>query len=278
MRYKYYYCVIPNQRSVGFLDAHKIRYRLSGGGIVPTFAIFSFWSSTPNAESLQKELMDVCGGNPVVTIEYSKADLANAKLLVVRPKKQSIVITNGMDAFSTSCESVDLFGITRTNHEWQIGTLAISKEPPTTATTSLWSSDTGFAYIFADYRVRDLSVANKLVGVDLQNVYVKKGQYSNKLYQMTSQYIIPQDLLAEGYGEQMKKCPICGKKQYSIDSSYQLHLTDSEIFNSADLFVTERIFGDGIPAPIYIISQRFYRLLNENKLAGGVSFEPVKLV
>ena len=39
--------------------------------------------------------------------------------------------------------------------------------------------------------------------------------------------------------------------------------------------MTERIFGEGFARPIYVISQKFYRLLVENKLDKNVTFFPV---
>lgn len=275
MRYKYYYCEQQNSQLTNFLEENGIRYRLSGGGVVPTFVIFTLWSSSVNTHTFVKCLSALCKSDPIITAEFSSADLKQSKLLVVRPKKQSIVITNGKDAYQHSCEKIDSFGIARVGHEWQIDTLAIAKEPSSKTSTALWAADIGFAEIFADYRVRDLADANGLSGIEFQKVLLTNGTYSDKLYQLTSSHLIKREIIAEGYGEKKQKCPICGKEQYCIDSTYQLHLIDSENVAESDLYVTERIFGEGIAEPLYIISQRFYQLLIRNNLAGNVIFSPI---
>lgn len=275
MRYKYYYCVRANSRLIEFLDANQIGYKISGGGITPTLAIFSLWSSSANTQSLVENLADLCCRDPIITVEFSNAELEQSKLLVVRPKKQKIEITNGKEAFAHSCARVDSFGITRVEHEWQIGTLAVAKEPTMKTNTALWASDSGFAEIFADSRVYELVASSGLSGIKFEKVLLKDGRYSNKLYQMTSQNLIQQEMIFMGHGEKIQKCPICGKEQFCIDSSYQLHLNDLETILDSDFYATDRIFGDGIAEPLYIISQRFYQLLKKNNLAGSVSFSPV---
>lgn len=275
MRYKYYYCVLHNPQLTSFLEANQIRYRLSGGGIVPTFVIFSLYSSSSNTQFLVKGLGDLCSRDPIITPEFSKRELENSKLLLLRPKKQIIEITNGKYAFDYACKWIDSFGFTRVGHEWQIDTLAIAKEPSMNTRTALWASDTGFSEIYADRRVCELATESCLSGVEFRNVLVKDGTYSKNLFQMTSNNLIQRDKIARGYGEKIEKCPICGKEQFCIDSSYQLHLIDSDDITGSDFSVTERIFGEGIAEPMYIISQRFYRLLKQNNLTGNVVFTPV---
>ena len=83
------------------------------------------------------------------------------------------------------------------------------------------------------------------------------------------------DQIEFGHNEKLRHCPVCGKEQFFIDDAYQLHLCFSDLDVLSDLYKTERIFGDRIPYPVYIISQRFYQLLKSNKLASNVTFVPV---
>lgn len=274
MRYKYYYCLLTNSRLIEFLEANQVCYKTSGGKTTPHFTIFSLWSSDKNTPSLVESLANICHRDPIITLEFSKAELKKAKLLVIRPKRQKIEIINGKEAFAHSC-TWDTFGITRVNHEWQIGTLAIAKEPSITTNTALWASDSGFSEIFADSRVYDLVSFNNLSGINFEKVLLKNGEYSNKIYQMTSKHLIQKEMIAVGHGEKIQKCPMCGKEQFGINSSYQLHLNNSETLVDSDFYTTDRIFGDGIAEPLFIISQRFYQLLKQNNLAGNVVFTPV---
>ena len=274
MRYKYYYCLPTNSQLIELLESNHICYKTSGGKSTPLFTIFSLWSSDKNTSALVESLANICHQDPIVTPEFSKAELEKAKLLVIRPKKQIIKIINGKEAFSHSC-TWNAFGITRVNHEWQIGTLAIAKEPSITTNTALWASDSGFAEIFADSRVYDLAASNNLSGINFEKVLLKNGQYSNNIYQMTSKHLIQKEMIAVGHGEKIQKCPICGKEQFSINSAYQLYLNNSEALVDCDFYTTDRIFGDGIAEPLFIISQRLYQLLKQNNLAKNVVFTPV---
>ena len=92
---------------------------------------------------------------------------------------------------------------------------------------------------------------------------------------MTSPNILEKECIGIGFGEKIETCPKCGKEQYAIDNAYQLHLDFSKIKEQGDLYMTERIFGYGIAYSLYLISQRFYRLLKEENLAGGITFSPV---
>ena len=73
----------------------------------------------------------------------------------------------------------------------------------------------------------------------------------------------------------VETCRICEKEQFFLDHAEQLHVDFSKMPVQSDLYLTESIFGEGEPEPLFIISQRFYQLLNENKLARNVVFTPV---
>ena len=107
---------------------------------------------------------------------------------------------------------------------------------------------------------------------------LKNGNYSDKLYQMTSKCVIQRETIATGYGEKILKCPVCGKEKFGISSSYQLHLNKFDTISNNDFIITERVFGEDVPYSLHIVSQRFYRLLKQHKLARNVNFEPVAFV
>lgn len=166
-------------------------------------------------------------------------------------------------------------GQSRVRHIEQRQLFSIEKEPSMNSQTSFWAETTGFAELFTDYRVYDLISKNSLIGIDLKNVVLKNGSYSEKLYQVTSRNILDRQCIGIGYGEKKLHCGIFGKEQFFIDNAYQLHLDFSKIHMENDLYVTERMFGEGIAYPLYLISQRFYQLLKKHKLAGGLTFSPV---
>lgn len=275
MRYKYYFCDLNRTELVNWLDKNLINYNSAGGGVVPQLVYFSIFSSAPNCKELLIELGNLNVKKPVITVEYTSSELSSANWLVIRPKKQCIDIINSRDAYVYSCRWTTSSGVRKAKHEAQQGLFAIAREPSAKTSTAFWAPDTGFAEIFTDQRIVDLSKEHNLVGFDFKNVLLKNGNISQYLYQMTSPYVLNKDCIALGYGEEKLACPMCGKEQYYINDTYQLHLNMHRDFTQSDLFVTERIFGEGRAYPLYIISQRFYQLIKKHKLTGNLMISPV---
>lgn len=275
MRYKYYFCEWYNENLMGFLKENNACYSPDKGVLEGELISFSVWSDWVNVNMILSELKKMKMGYPVISVEFSQTELNDAKWLVMSPKRQCVDIINAEEAYNYTCCWTTSNGISKANHEEQKGLFAIRKEPSMKTQTAFWTEDTGFAEIFTDYRVVKLVKDYSLGGVEFKSVMDKKGIRSENIFQMKSSNIIEKDSIATGYGEQKEVCPICGKEQFVIDNTYQLHLDFSKIDSRCDLYMTERIFGEGIAYPLYIISQRFYQLLKQNKLAGGIGVSPV---
>lgn len=275
MRYKYYYCLISNSELLAYLDSNKIRYKLTGGILTPEFVKFSLWSSSKSTMSIVNDLKIIFQEEPLVFVEYTDSELSQAKLLTMQPQKECIEIINSREAFECSCVRVDAFGMTRTRHMRQVDLLTIAKEPSAKSKAVFWTSDTGFSEIYVNQCVRELVSSNNMLGVDFLQIRRKDGKYCDNLFQMTSQNSILQECIAFGYGEQRLLCPMCGKEQFYIDNTFQLHLSHLNALPKSDLYITERIWGEGIPYPMYLISQHFYQLLKQQGFTSSVTFSPV---
>lgn len=272
---QYYFCERAHLNLIKFLKENNIKYtpdNIDGEGDLIGFSVLS---NSVAAHSILKRLEEMKASCPLVFMKYTVAELNKAKLLVMTPQKQSIDIINKEEAYIYLCKSTSSVGTSKARHEEQKGIFSINKEPSMKTQTAFWTEDTGFAEIFADYRVYNLVNENCLTGIEFKRVRDKKGVYSDKLYQMTSPYVLDSNCIGKGYGERKEICHLCGKEQYFIDNTYQLHLYISKIGVESDLYMTERIWGEGRAYPLYIISQRFYQLLKKNKLAGGLTIEPV---
>lgn len=275
MRYEYYFCDIYQKKHVDFLEKNHISYKLTGKTTSVPLIYFSLWSNDINLENLLCELKSMNIRDPLISVVYTEAEIKRAKLLWMRPKKQCIDIINYEDSYEYSCTWENSFGIKKVKHMEQKGLFAIAKEPSVKGRTAFWAESIGFAEVFTDRRVVDLADNNQLSGIDFKNVMLRKGNYSENIFQMTSSNIIPLKCIALGHGEKQTYCHICGKMQLDIDNAYQLHLDFKQIDMQSDLYMTESIFGPGIAEPLYLISQKFYQLLKDNKLTGGVTFAPV---
>lgn len=274
MRYRYYFCDKCESELVDFLNKNNISYKVSGEDSFLPLVIFNLWSTTENLNYYFEELQKMNVNSPIMIAEFSASELSNAKLLVMTPKKQCIDILND-EAYEYTCKWTNSSGEIISKHEEQKELFVIKKEPSSNSQTAFWAESTGFSEIFTDYRVYELANSNSLTGIDFKNVILKNRDFSKHIYQMSSKNKLNNQCIVFGYGEKRQVCEICGKEQYFIDNAYQLHLDFDKIQTHSDLYVTERIFGEGIAYPLYIISQRFYQLLKKHKLVGGVTFSPI---
>lgn len=282
MNYQYYFCIPYQQKLISLLNANNIRHRLSGslgecfrnGLSVPVFVIFTIKGHLPIVDRIAEEFRY----SPQVNIVYTSTEVNNAKLLWMTPKKQSIDLLRSETSFSYLCSWNDAFGTRRVHIKEQIAPLTIAKEPSMTTKTAFWSSSTGFSEIFTDKRVRELAISHNLHGIEFMNTMLPNGSCSENIFQLTAHKHITTECVVFGHGEKEVTCARCERKQYEFDNTYQLHLSFAENDFTDDMFVTERIFGTGIPRPLYLISQRFYRILKQNDLTANVTFEPVVIV
>ena len=275
MKYQYYFYELYKAEIEEYLKEKQIHYKKNESNVVGDSLVFSVWSNTRDSEMILRELKHLGVGDPLVFASYSASEINNAKFLVMRGMKQKIDIMNCENAYHYSCRWTTSMGVEKVKHEEQIDRFTIRKEPSTKTTTAFWSEDTGHAELFTDKRVCELVTEQGLKGIEFENVIDRKGVCSENIFQVKSPHLIKRDCIEMGHGERKVVCHICGKEQFFINDIFQLHLDFSKLPAESDLYITERMWGEGIAYPLYIISQRFYQLLKQNKLIGGINFSPV---
>lgn len=273
MRYLERYVAKATPELIRYLDEKSVKYRVTK--ITNwDYVIFYIYSDMKVAEEV-KSFIELSGLDPIVDVStsYSKKEMMEAELLTINPKFPKVEINEDF-AFEDSCTYVDRWGMTRVHHRKQVSFAVINKEP--VWRKAFYTEDSGSSQIFTNKSVCDLIQDHSLSGINFQPVLLKNGKVCENTFQLTAKHIIEKSSIMLGYGERIEKCPFCGKEQYVINNKYQLHLTG--IDRGSDFYETVYIFGGGIPGPIYIISQRFYRLLIENKLDKSLVIEPVCLL
>lgn len=280
MKIGYHYSSFYKEELEAWLLSHKIKYETLGGEFNPKCIYFTVWSTTKNCDVLLKELHDIALLRPSACAYYSEKDLSVAPLLEIRPRSIKMCIENADESFRYDCQwsyMADQFKMHKAHHEEQIGTIMIAKEPPASTRTVFWGPDDGGRIIFADKKVVDLVQRENLKGILFHDVLLKNRKPSGRIFQMMADYTIHHEEIVWGKGEKEDICRMCGKKQYVLSNTYQLHLHADPVYWKKDFFSTERIFGEGFAQPMYMISQRFYQLLKQNKYTSQVDFIPVIL-
>lgn len=275
MRKKYLYCEKYSKKIEQYLKNHKIKYKIVGDGILVSKLIsFIVYDDTSSDPSLQQLLHS----NPIVTNEFTQRELYAADYLTMRPRKNIVNITNTKEAFLYKCPRKTMFGKERFEHKEQIGQFQI-KKINTKGRTAFFSSATGFSEVFVKEEVCEFMQNNNITGIQIKPVMIeeKDRKISSGLYQLCSEKIIPTEKIFIDETQKVGTCPICGSLKVLCKQDYQLHLTGSPLDFSDDFYMTEAIFGEGVSYPLYIISQRLYRLLVSTKMTQDVIFEPVIL-
>lgn len=270
MYYSYYFCEQQSAELEQALKELNIHYDISDfSSLVPTLLSFTVRGDSTELSAV----LALSKRTPVVTVVYTRSELENTELLWLWPKKQRIDILNTSEAFSASC----LYGI-KVKHLKQVSTLTIAKEPSDKGNCAFWSEDTGHSVLFTDRRIREICESNDLRGFLFQDVLLRRGIISNKIFQLSADTVLPLEAVATGHGELTRRCPFCGKVQLEHDNKYQLHLKSNIVDPRNDFYMTDDFWGPGIGRPLYIISQRFYQHLINNKLTAGITLSPVSFV
>lgn len=281
MKYEYFFSSRWRRDLCDYLEQNNVSYKiLDEVDNVPRLMKFSVWSNHNECENLLSDLYKLAGLRPWLYAHYSEKDLSSAELLTIRPKSIKMCIENVDESFRYDCcwsYIADKIEIHKANHEEQIGTIMVAKEPPATAKTVFWGPDDGGTIIFADRKVFDLAQQENLKGISFHNILLKNRKPSDRVFQILAEHVVQPKDIVWNRGEKEQTCSMCGKKQYALPDAYQLHLINAPVYHEKDFFSTERIFGEGIAQPIYIISQRFYQLLKQNKYTTQVEFVPVIL-
>lgn len=276
MRYRYHFGEIKTPLLIDFLQSNNIKHKVTEASkFVPSLVIFDLWSDKDYTERVLEELKEMNCRPISVDLEYTDLERNRAELLWLWPKSQKIDIIKEDDSFDYLCEGTSIYGNACYKHKVQKGALRISKEPSLKSKTVFWTESTGFSVVFAAKQVYEAVTTSSLEGIDFWNVLKRNGSVSDSIFQMTSKHMIGRECVEPGHGEIIERCPICGKEQFQTSSNYVMHLYFNKIQTQSDLYVTERMFGAGFGHPNYIVSQRFYRFLKDNKLTGGLEFSPV---
>ena len=271
MKYRYYAAGSIKPGLLEQPDKNEIKYKIKDD-----FVIINIVGPTEREGAIIKEISNqpFSLGNQLmltVTCVFDKEELERAKLLTIRPKYQKFDYEDS--ALVEVCEGVQ--GNRHFLYE-QVGNLKVWDLPSTKSKTHFWAEAyVERMFLLTSRAVYDLIQSSDIKGAVFKNVIVRGGKYSENFYQLTSDTVIGRECVEHGYGEKEFSCQVCGQKWYSLGNTVQLHLDFSKFELNKDIYITEAMFGRNSAAPLYIISQKLYRLLNENKLLKNVIVEPV---
>jgi len=266
MQYSKYYCFPYSEEWKARLEEHRVPYKVAYG-------LLSF---TLLSDSREDEPW-LSGLSYLIGIRYSNKELEQAPFLWFQPFCPAVEVDTA-SSFEELCRyqvTWDRFQLDKCHHLRQVNPIQLKKEPKWKKKTAFYAMDTGHGCIFCDKRVTELITTHRLQGFDVRPTYRKDGQPSEHTVQLMSTNRLTFGDIALGHGETVKTCPLCGKPQIAYDGAYRLHIQTPLEAMTEDFYMTEDLFGEGIPYAMYMISQRFYQLLKQEQLLGSVNIAPV---
>ncbi len=271
MKKKYLFRENYDNDLIAFLNDNKIKYTQNKNDFIGMHLVcFSV-----NDPQLADKIVKFTKNESIIEVKYSSKELESSQLVCIRAKRQEIDIVNESDAFKFDCELVDKNGIKRTYHKKQIKSVKIDKLPKRKKGSVLYSTTLGFGELFADDRFFSVCEKNKVTGIQFLPVFDKKGAKLDSLWQLTTNNVVADSDIALGYGELVISCPVCDKKKIISPYAYELHLKLNCENITQDFYVTERLFGEGISEPYFLISQHLYHLLLAEGLLKDLEITPV---
>ncbi len=270
MTKKYNYCVLYSKKIDRFLYNNAIKYKIIGGETTPRLISFTINENQYTDLKLERFLHS----NPIITNVFTKTELLNAGFLTIRPVGNVVDIVNTDEAFIFNCPRQSLFGDERYGHREQIGNCKI-KRIDYKKETAFYSSSTGFSELFTKTEVYDLLMKNSITGVMSRPVILENTGKDSGLCQLYSNNLIHTNSIFIDKTIKVKKCPVCGAPKFVCRQDYQLAIIGNQNDFQYDFYMTDSLFGDGIPEPLFLVSNKFYRMLVDHNLTRNVKFEPV---
>lgn len=272
MRIKYYYHVFYRTALETFLLKNHLNYVISGDDkIVKKTISFSIFKDDERFGQVKKIARSI----PIITFEYTPQEIDAANFLIITPTKQTVDITNRDSAFIFTCPTKSVAGVKKYHHVQQTSSLIVESPSSRHNNAAFFACNYGFSELFADDRVFRIVHNNKLSGIKFLPVYLPNGEKKEDLFQLSASDIIEYKQILLDNSQRLKRCPVCKKPQIVCKYGTELNLNCSVDALPNDFYVTDNLFGYGIPEPLYIISRRFYTLLSKEHLLGCKKLTPV---
>ena len=283
MTIQHHYYIKYTEKLLDFLDSKKIKYEfsVSAGNILLDICE----NNKHFAEFMQFIPEDAFCTKKYV---FSKKELDEAKWLTMRCTNQKFEAQSWEETFEYSCTE------TRTainhrgkpeiheyaNHGKQIAPYQFTKANIKWGKSSFCGTITGGRdTIFCNDNAVSVIESNGLTGLSFAPVLQhRKNVYLENVHQLVFDNIIPDEKTQMQGLDKVWHCPHCGKKKYMYNSLSRL-VIDRDALGEQDFYSTEENYhywsDETRPQALFIVSQRAYRVLKENRMTGTLEFFPL---
>ena len=282
MTIQHHYYIKYTDELLDFLDENKIKYEfsVSAGDICLDIC---------EDHKKYNEFLQLIPEDAFNTKKYkfSKKEIDEAEWLTMRCTNTRFEAQAWESTFEYSCchTRTDVsFGKIYTHkmayHGKQIAPYSFNKSNISWGKSAFCGTVTGGrATIFCCDRAKDSIAAEGLTGLSFGPVLQHgKKNYLDDINQLVFDNIIPDEKIRMEGLIKIWHCPMCGKKKYKIDALSR-PVIKREALGGQDFYSTPEnyaVFTDETrPHAIFIVSQRAYRVLKENRMTGTLEFFPL---
>lgn len=280
MKTKCYYCFDWTQDIEGLLKKFKVNYKKEEWKNIES-SIISYPDklifTIDKEDEAYSEIKDFLPTPNTCWLEFSDKELKEAKWLYMRSANMKIDIEN--NAVDWLCPNNRLLNKKSMFHMQQISAFEI-KPVKWTSTNHFYSSYVcGYDVIFCDDYAMDVINQNKLQGVEFVDViWHKKNQVLPNAHQMRCTSILPEQAFIFDENCELQKCPTCQKVKYEINHEFRVKIKKEYLDSKLDFYTTTDLFSIGNVSSYTIVSSKVYSLLQKEKMARNLKFEPVVLI
>lgn len=123
-----------------------------------------------------------------------------------------------------------------------------------------------------------ISYPDKLIFEFVDVIWHKKNQELPNAHQMRCTSILPEQAFIFDENCELQKCPTCQKVKYEINHEFRVKIKKEYLDGKLDFYTTPDLFSIGNVSSYTIVSNKVYSLLQKEKMARNLKFEPVVLI
>lgn len=219
--------------------------------------------------------------------EYSEADRMNAEWLEVLSTFMNVIpVEELIDGEEKRNYKETCFLRFSEREHYPIYAHSVLMDPCVVSRPVKWrnkyfcSMDTDQSVLFCSEEARRILTENHVTGIEFQPVIKKSTRAPREdLYRLQSSYTISDKALLPLNNMESSLCPVCGQQRLrSLGQKSRYGVWKDSIDKNIDFCTTPPMFHFESGYNVFLISQRLYRILKENKMTRSLIFTPLETV
>lgn len=272
-RIKYRFCCKYHEELKSLLEKNHVKYQIEDYRPVINRSdiIFTLFYHEINDDKL-KMLIEQCKITCFTSNQFSKREINEAEWFEVCCNYSKLVPAPNTTPYKYQC----IFSENRARHRQQVEPFMIKSFK--WQNHNFISTLGSVTELFVSAHVKEIFSQNNITGISyIPVINQKTGMPCEDVFQLGFTHILTKDMLDIKLSDDCRIdiCPLCGREQYIVNGHYRLPINNVALKKEIDIYVTNKMFGEGFANHKIIVSRRFFELVKGNSLDRNLEFEPV---